>query len=147
MKRPDAAAVAGFAQAILALALLVAVIAWRDTDPSLRWTMPAIGAAGLGIAWVVRNQLIGRWLTIAVDVWFVLFGLMLGMSVTADQASFSGQADPGPDVIAQLNRFETWLDPMVHRPVAAAFLIAGTIGIIAAIRARSPSERSRPASI
>jgi hypothetical protein len=145
MRRPDAAAVAAFAQPILALALLVAVIGWRDADPSLRWTMPAIGAAGLGIAWVARNRAVGRWLTIAVDVWFVLFGLMLGMSVTADQAGVSGQYDPGPDVIAQLNRFQSWLDPFVQRPVVAAFLIAGTIGIVASARAASLSRRSRPA--
>jgi hypothetical protein len=145
MKRPDAAA--GFAQAILALALLVAVIAWRDTDPSLRWTMPAIGATGLGIAWVFRRQPAGRWLTIVADTWFVVFGLMLGMSVSADQAGVAGQYDPGPDVIAQLIRYQSWLDPLAHRPVAAAFLIAGTIGIVASARAASLSRRSRPASI
>jgi len=147
MRRPDAAAVAGFAQPILAFALLVAVVTWRDPDPSLRWTMPAIGAAGLGIAWVARNQPVGRWLTIAVDAWFVVFGLMLGMSVTADQAGVSGQYDPGPDVIAQLNRYQAWLDPFVQRPVVAAFLIAGTIGIVASARAASRAGRSRPASI
>jgi hypothetical protein len=136
VNRPDTRVVADIARAALAAALLVAVVAWRDTDTALRWLMPAIGFAGLGLVALTRKRPVGRWLAIVVGIWFVLFGVMLSLSVTAEQASVSGQYDPGPDVIAQLNRFQSWLDPMVHRPVAAVFVIGGTIGAVAAARMR-----------
>jgi hypothetical protein len=103
----------------------------------LRWAMPGIGAVGLDLAVGARGRSAGPWLTVAIDAWFVVFGLMLSMTVAAEQIAVSGQFDPGPDVITHLNRLESWLDPMVQRPVAAAFLIAGTIGIVASAKARS----------
>jgi hypothetical protein len=63
---------------------------------------------------------------------------MLSLSVAADRVAVSGQYDPGPEVIDRLNRFSSWLDPLVHRPVAATFLIAGTIAIVAAARLSGP---------
>ena len=124
------------AQAALALALLIAVVGWRDSDPILRWAMPAIGATGIAAAVATRGMAAGRWLAIAADAWFVLFGVMLSLSVIGDMAGVSGQYDPGPAVIAHLGRLQAWLDPAVQRPVAATFLIAGTVGIIAAGRLR-----------
>jgi len=136
MSRPAASTVAPVAQLVLALALLAAVIGWRDPDAALRWTMPAIGAVGLGLAVAFRRQAIGRWIAIAIDLWFFLFGVMLSMSVASQRAGVSGQFDPGPDVITHLTRLESWLDPAVQGPVAAVFLIVGLAGAIAAARTR-----------
>jgi hypothetical protein len=134
--RPVAARVTVAAQLVLAVALLAAAWGWRDGDPMLRLAMPAIGFGGLAGGLLLRGRPAGRWILIAIDVWFVSVGIMLSMSVASELTKVSGQFDPGPDVIARLDRFSAWLDPAIQRWVASAFLFAGTIGAIAAARSR-----------
>jgi len=132
--RPVAARVAVAAQAVLAVALLAAVWGWRDADPGLRLAMPAIGFGGLAAGLLLRRRPAGRSLLIAIDVWFIAVGILFSMSVAAQLTMVSGQFDPGPDEIARLDRFASWLDPAIQSWVASAFKLAGTIGAVAVAR-------------
>ncbi len=139
LRRRSAPKIALTAQVVLALALLVAVVGWRDSDVALRVSIALIGVAGL-LGGLAAYRVTGfRWVIVAIDTWFVLLGAMLSLSVAGARAGVD-HWDPAPAEIARLQRFEAWLDPAIHGPVAAAFLIAGTIGALAvARRSRHPA--------
>jgi hypothetical protein len=121
------------AQVVLAAALLAAVVGWRDPDPTLRVQIPLLGAAGL-LAGVAALRLVRfRWLLVATDIWFVVFGLLLSASVSAARRT-ADHWDPGPGEVEHLLRMQGWFESAVQRPVTATFLIAGTIGALAVAR-------------
>jgi hypothetical protein len=133
--RPTARTVALGAQLALALAMVLAVVAWRDPDPILRWLIPLLGLGGLALGVLATRWSAGRWALVAVDLWFVLLGMMLTASVSSARVGVI-HYDPPPSEIAALERFDHWLDPALQNPITDVFLIAGTLGAVAAIRTR-----------
>jgi hypothetical protein len=121
------------AQLVLGAALLIAVIGWHDPDPTLRVQVPLLGAAGLLAGLGALRVARFRWLLVATDIWFVIFGLLLSASLSATSRT-ADHWDPAPAELAHLLRMQGWFEPAVQRPVTAAFLIAGTIGALAVAR-------------